>query len=624
MRGARKVRLGVTTWAMAAVALLAGGATADNVVLLTRGARSDCALVLPPDASASQRMAADELKTYLRRLTGVDVPEGGDAVRQIRIETLEDPALGEAGYEIAVTDTALVIRGSKAFGCLYGAYEVLERFGGVRWYSSWCEKVPRLERFEVPARTKFSERPAFEMRCPAWHDVIGDERFALRLRASKSRHLSAPKGFGGKDYRFGGGLGCAHTFARFINIAKYGKTHPEYFALRDGKRDTEKIGRGGHEPQPCLSNPDVLRIVTEGVKERIRRDPGASFYGVSQNDHQRYCQCPACAAIDREEGSHAGSVVRFVNAVAEEVEKEFPGVIIETLAYQYSRKPPKKTRLRHNVIPCLCTIELDFSRPISESPSPHNQRFVDDIRGWSVQTDQLYLWDYVTDFYHYPLPFANVRTLQGNLRFFRDNGVRMMYEQGDREGHHAGFAELKAWLLAKLMWNPDADFEALLDDFLGGYYGEGAAPFVRTYLDELHRRQREWTADPRNRMGCYQQANTPPYNDIAFLDLGDELWEKAERAVASDSGHSYNVRMGAFSHRYARLEWMRETQKHEDLKRNPKAVALVRRLLADIKSARGRVVIKEFKEQERLAQWHDLAGPEEDRHECRQEQGQRN
>ena len=584
--------------------LFASAANGDGRLdLLVRGVRPDCSLALPTDASASQKLAAAELKAYLKRLTGADLPEGEVASRQIRIETVEDPKLGEDGYEIVSTDTALVIRGSKARGCLYGAYEVLERFGGVRWYSSWCEKVPRLERFSVPARMKFSERPAIEMRHPYWHDVDQHQRFALRLRANATRHI--PKDFCGKDYRFGGGLGSCHTFSQFINAEKYGKTHPEYFALRNGKHGQDP--RRHFDSQPCLSNPDVLKIVTEGVKERIRKDPGACFYGVSQNDNQRYCQCPKCAAIDAEEESHAGSVVRFVNAVAEEVEKEFPDVIIETLAYQYSRKPPKKTRLRHNVIPCLCTIELDFSRPIPESSCPENRQFISDIAGWSAQTDQLYLWDYVTDFHHYALPFANVCSLQGNVRFFRDNGVKMLFEQGSREGYHAGFAELKAWLLSKLMWNPDADFDVLLDDFLCGYYGRGAAPFVKTYLDELHRRQREWTANPRNKMGCYQRANTPPYNDAGFLDLGDDLWTKAEAAVASDQECAYNVRMSAFAHRYARLEWMRETQTHQALKRDPRAVALACRLLEDHKSARGKVAIKEWDDSKRLAAWRDLA-----------------
>ena len=80
--------------------------------------------------------------------------------------------------------------------------------------------------------------------------------------------------------------------------------------------------------------------------ERIRNDPGASFYGVSQNDWYNFCTCPDCKALDDAEESHAGTMIAFVNQIAEAVEKEFPNVIIETLAYQCTRKPPKTIRPR--------------------------------------------------------------------------------------------------------------------------------------------------------------------------------------------------------------------------------------------------------------------------------------
>ena len=124
---------------------------------------------------------------------------------------------------------------------------------------------------------------------------------------------------------------------------------------------------------------DYVRGMTDvelpNVLERIRRDPDATFYGVSQNDWRGYCECTNCAAVDAEEASHAGTMVRFVNAIAEAVEKEFPGKFIETLAYQYTRKPPKITKLRHNVIPCLCTIECEFNRPFGVSTNAANVSF---------------------------------------------------------------------------------------------------------------------------------------------------------------------------------------------------------------------------------------------------------
>ena len=267
------------------------------------------------------------------------------------------------------------------------------------------------------------------------------------------------------------------------------------------------------------------------------------------------CQCDSCRAVDEEAGSPAGTMVRFVNAVAEAVEKEFPDVLIETLAYQYTRKAPKHARLRHNVVPCLCTIECEFARSLDKSPYPQNIAFRKDIEEWSSQTDSLYIWDYVTDFAHYPKPFANILCLQDNIRFFIRNGAKMLFEQGAYQGSHGDFAELKAWLLAKWMWNPNLDLDVLLDEFLPGYYGAGA-PYVREYLEELHRVQLDWSADPSRGLLIYEGPENRALSD-EFLERAASLWECAIRETRFDEIAGYNCRMGSFSVDYLRLERMR-------------------------------------------------------------------
>ena len=362
--------------------------------------------------------------------------------------------------------------------------------------------------------------------------------------------------YGGDTFRFGGGLGSCHTFNKLLPPNVYFDTHPEYFSLVKGKR------RKDHT-QLCLTNPDVLRIVTSNVLARIRKDPGAKFYGVSQNDWYNYCECETCAAVDAEEESHAGTMVRFVNAVAEAVEKEFPDAVIETLAYQYTRKPPKKTRLRRNVMPCLCSIECDFTRPIPESPYAEDKAFMKDICGWKTQTDQLYLWDYVTEFQNFTLPFPNVYALKGNLQFFRDNNVKEIFAEGAQLGRHAEFAELKGWLLAKLMWNPELDVKPLIDDFFAGYYGK-AAPFIRTYFEEAHRRQAVWSSDPKNPLRIWTSAAFKSL-DGEFVEWAKPLWKKAVDAVKDDPALSYNVRMSEFSFDFLRLERLNPKPMRKDV-----------------------------------------------------------
>ena len=541
-----------TTKHVVAALLIAGTAAGaeGSLIFAERGKAADCAIVVPQAADETVRYAAEELRDFTERTTGVKLPVVADAqgaslpAKAIVLEVAEGKDDAD-GFRLKAEDGRLRVTGANGRGVLYGVYELLERYAGCRWYAPWHTVAPKREQIEVPSNLDAAERPAFLAREVHWYDVLKHPEFAARLRINARAWCRTEEKYGGEPWRFGGGLDICHTFEKLMPAKEFFDAHPEYFSMVCGART-------GKSSQLCLTNPDVLRIVTERVLERIRKDPDARFFGVSQNDNGKRCTCPECKAVDDEEESPAGTVVRFVNAVAEAVEREFPGKVIETLAYQYSRKPPTKTRLRHNVVPCLCTIDCDFALPLNRSSFKENVSFCKDIEGWAAQTDGLYIWDYTTDFSHYPMPFANVRTLQDNLRFFRAHGAKYIYEEGDHGGRHGDFAELKTWLLAKWLWNPDLPEEALLDDFLGGYYGAGA-PFVRRYFDELHRRQAEWSsAAPDRPLKIFSDTGNPALSD-KFLAAAAKMWAQAAEAVKDDPSCAYNVRMGAFSVDYARL-----------------------------------------------------------------------
>ncbi|MBR4611754.1 MAG: DUF4838 domain-containing protein, partial [Kiritimatiellae bacterium] len=155
--------------------------------------------------------------------------------------------------------------------------------------------------------------------------------------------------------------------------------------------------------------------------------------------------------------------------------------------------------------------------------------------------------------------FPNAYALQDNIRFFRDNGVRFLFEQGDHVGFHADFAELKAWLLAKWMWNPELPMGPLLDDFFEGYYGAGA-PFVREWFEAVHaaelaRPRPSGPDDERFILGTAAEINNPAISDD-LLARGAALFRQAEEATADDPATSYNVRMAAFAVDFMRLELM--------------------------------------------------------------------
>jgi hypothetical protein len=269
-----------------------------------------------------------------------------------------------------------------------------------------------------------------------------------------------------------------HTMNRLVPWEENFQKNPEYFALMNGKRIIDQL---------CLSNPEVLKIALKKLEIDMALQPGKQLWSVSQNDNFSYCQCDACKKIIAEEGSPAGPVIRFVNEVA----KKFPDKIISTLAYQYSRQAPKVTKPGDNVQIMLCTIELNRSQPIAEDP--RSASFLKDIVDWGRIARHIYLWDYTVNFSHHTTPFPNIHVLQPNIQLFVKNNVFSHFQQSNTDVGHE-FSELKSYLLARLLWNPDSKADSIITDFMHGYFG-AAALFLRTYLDTLEGeilKTREW------------------------------------------------------------------------------------------------------------------------------------
>ena len=503
----------------AAVALAAAAARPDPLPL------AGASVVLPAAPTPAEQRAAAELADVLGQIDGHPHPVATNTPPPgVAILLRPDAALGPEQYRLRAEAGRLVIAGGRPRGLLYGVYGLLADHLGCRWYTRDVARIPRQADPGVPADLDEISAPRFEYREVYWSEAQ-DGDWAARNRINSS-HARLEERHGGR-VRYGP---FVHTFDKILPVAKYYESHPEYYSLIGGRRLRER-------PQLCLSNPEVLALTIETVRRWIAEQPEARIFSVSQNDWGHPCECPACKAIDDAEGSHAGSLLTFVNAVADAIAAEHPGVAIDTLAYQYTRKPPRTIRPRPNVIVRLCSIECCFAHPLAACPEPSNRSFVEDLAGWSRLTQRLYVWDYTTDFAHYLLPFPNLRSLDENLRTFAGNGVAGVFEQGAcTRGGGAELADLRSWLLAQLLWDPRRDGAALAREFVAGVYGP-AAPAVQRYLD-LREAAR---ARAGNHVRIYAGPQRP---DLLPADLAawDAALAEADRAAAGDDALRSRVR----------------------------------------------------------------------------------
>ena len=482
--------------AILATLMLASSASASDAVLYRNG-RTDYRIILSRDALPAELTAVRELATYLEKITGTaplayydtDVAPGkreiivGKTNREDSFP-LDRSTLGEDGLMIKWKGSSVFITGPQTNygrGNLYAAYEFL-RLLGCEFYAKDTEVIPETPDLKVEKKDIVQVSP-FEHRDIYWSCVFGEEISAkLRLNAcltTEKRNLRPEYG-GMRTYTANK---FVHTFDKIIPPSEYFESHPEYFSEINGERTCKHL-----YSQICMSNPDVLRLTVEKVKEWIQEDPESRIISVSQNDSfviESYCDCEKCHAINEEEGSPAGSLLRFTNAVADAIKDEFPDVAVDMLAYQYSTVPPKITVPRPNVVVRYCTGAC-YPHPIEECQVNAGPKSY--IEKWNQICDRLYIWDYTTNFAQYLCPIANFGSLQPNLQFFRDHGVKGVFEQGMyQEGESGEFGDLRAYVLARLMWNPDENLESLVKGFLDAFYGN-AAVYVGEFLDLLHKR----------------------------------------------------------------------------------------------------------------------------------------
>ncbi len=517
---------------------LRGFTKVPEIVLVERG-RSDYQIVIPAKASPQEKQAASILHDYLKKISKADIPIVTDNKTDYSHEILIGntnrtntknpqilvPMLKHDGYWIKTSGEKLLIYGSNDNAVIYGVTGFLQDYLGCRKLSPTVERIPtqptiRLKSIDdiqvPPVNIRIVNGPMFE-----------DVSYRHWMKLQTIEDLWGTKG---SDRYY------VHTFDRLVPPSEYFKSHPEYYSVING----ERVSWG----QLCLSNQDLVGICVNKLKEVMSRNPEIQYWSVSQNDNYYHCECDQCRHTDSIEGSPAGTLLRFVNRIAD----SFPEKTITTLAYQYTRKPPVITKPAENVLITLCSIELNRSKPIETDST--SAGFRQEIIDWGKISDNIKIWDYEVQFSNYYCPFPLFHTLQPNIQFFNKNGAMAHFQQCNIS-KGVEFAELKAYLLAKLLWNPDMDVDVIINDFMKNYYEE-AAPHIRDYFDLLHKEAKK----SGQGLDIY---GSPVLNATTFLSEGNlkkytDIFEKAEKAVMDKPDILERVKIARLPVMFAAIE----------------------------------------------------------------------
>ena len=517
------------------VTILVVCAATAQTIQISKDGKSDYVIVMPDNPAPVVKTAAKELASHLKGVIGQEFsivvesarPDGRPAFvigpAKVSAAVFKDPTFSMAKPdEIAIKFSGrdIYLNGQMPRGPLYSTYTFLEDYVGVCWWTRTETYIPSKPTLEVAAK---DHEYAPKIICrETYYREVQTPLLAPRLR-DNGHHAAIPEEYGGYCLI----IGLCHTFYQFLPPSKYFADHPEWYSEVKGKR---QAGRN----QLCLTNDEMRAEFTKVALEQIKKHPNARIISVSQNDWDGRCECAKCKAIEEAEGSPSGLVLRFTNAVAAEIAKQYPDYLVETLAYQYTRRAPKITRPAKNVVIRLCAVDVNTAQPLETSPD--NAAFRKDIEDWSAISNHLYIWNYITNFMNYMLPHPNWRALAPDIRYFVNHNAIGLFEQGDKWCDVGDFVRPRQWIIAHLQWNPDYDERALMNKFFKGYYG-AAGQYLIKYIDFLTE-----TINKKNFKLHYYSDSVSGWLSYDEMLEAEKIYAAAEEAVKDDAICAKRVR----------------------------------------------------------------------------------
>ena len=507
-----------------------------NGITLVVDGNTPYKILYEKNANKELKSAVSFLAETLQQMIGcetIEIIEEGNADKGYFIsigntqlsENINIDQIENDGYILKVKDDNLIIKGANQSGTKNGIYDFLETKLGCMFLRNDYDYIPefptiRLENYDEVINPSIAWRKQFQYEALQnnWYDK-------LKLNGTKAK-----EGFKEGVYAQWG-TWC-HTQFQFVPPEKYFDSHPEYFALINGKRCYQaKWHSSDMQTHLCLTNEDVYEIVKAGMKSEIQKNPEALYWDFSIMDTPiKVCQCPECNRINTKYQSNSATMIMFINRLAKDLGKEFPHLMFSTLAYQDCITPPVGLEVEQNVVIKLCANPGSQGYSYSVGANKNSKQIKLLLESWGKIAKNIVVWDYVVDFNHLLLPFPNYDVQKANMDFYVDNNVMGVFHQGSREKGDE-MADMRTYLLSRQMWDKDIDFEALMKKYIQLNYGE-ASPYIEEYLETMS----ESYITHNKELNLYDNPSEHKYDYLSVSNIAKymQLTEKARAAVQDD------------------------------------------------------------------------------------------
>ena len=481
-------------------------------------------IVIPTNSTSEEQYAAGLVQTFIQREDGyqpqiiTDVTAQGSQGFEISVGLTNRPHgdlayTEEDSYKIKSYTNGIALFGNGNRGTIDAAMKFLSVCGGYYWLSFEDGYRTNQSHFKYETNIDINHKRAFTF---SDIDVLfgktheGENRlFSLanglngfyvnctveNQPGGDNWYLSkaAPKAYGDLQ------PGQAHTLmAEYVTKDKFAE-HPEWFSWIIEKLKDGTIIRERRASQLCLTNPEVYEEIKKHVFEILESDaydPSApmQIISLSQADNADYCMCDDCYAFrmaherdgDKEGLCDAALYLDLCNRISAEVKAAgYTNVYIDMLAYTHNLKPPVNMTMDDHVIVRYAAISRCYAHDCDASADEclRNDEVVKHLQGWANLANtyggQLWIWDYNANFKDTTGPYMNLDMLCHDIKYYRDIGVSGIYLQSN-DAHNSTnteFGDLRIYLGAALLENPDADTKKEMLFFLNEFYGD-SAPYI--------------------------------------------------------------------------------------------------------------------------------------------------
>lgn len=497
----------------------------DNGFNLAIDSVPKIAVIYPVQISAEVLEAIKDMQSILSEIIGAKIDFQPDNI-------------DDSGYEISLGKTNRLTKNAKNFfkdiendgygifyeldkmfiysdtdsGIINAIYGFLEDSLGCMWLTADESYLPPLPTINLERHNEIYNPDII------WRSVYGYEQMNSKQWVNRLKLNGVDVTPDGREKHKGWGTWC-HTMFNFLSPDEYFDEHPEYFSEVDGVRVKKQL---------CLTNENVYQIVKNNMAAKINANPEYKYWDFSIMDVYGGCECANCAELDKAEGSGMGSLLPFVNRLA----TEFPSKIISTLAYFHTVEPPRNLKPLDNVIIKLCAMPGDQASPYSIGKTNGSKNFKQQVHNWSAISNNLFIWDYTTNFNHLLLPFPNFAVQQPNTQFYMQNNVYGVFHQSSRE-YGGEMAEMRAYIMAKLMWDSDVDVNSLMSKYLSVYYGSEVGKEIILIMQRMH----DALYTSGRPLGLYDD---PSWHNFGYLSETnvDYYFKQYEKAVKKSGGNN--------------------------------------------------------------------------------------